>query len=57
MVDKITTLEYEKIGDSCGHIEEDVLLKVDEKLTEFLELRRSFSLHSLQIFFKKLFQK
>lgn len=57
MVDKITTLDYEKIGDSCGHIEEDILLKVDEKLTEFLGLRRFFSLQSLQIFFKKLFQK
>lgn len=49
MVDKITTLDYEKIGDSCGHIEEDVLLKVDENLTKFLGLRRSFSLSSLPL--------
>ncbi|MBO6037906.1 MAG: type II toxin-antitoxin system PemK/MazF family toxin [Acetobacter sp.] len=48
-VDKITTLDYEKIGDSCGHIEEDVLLKVDENLTKFLGLRRSFSLRSLPL--------
>ncbi|MBR2123767.1 MAG: type II toxin-antitoxin system PemK/MazF family toxin [Acetobacter sp.] len=56
MVDKILTVKRSSIGRFLGHIEEDLLLKVDENLTEFLGLHRSFSWRFLQIFFKKLFQ-
>ena len=39
MIDKILTVKRNSIGRYLGHIEEDILSKVDERLATFLGLR------------------